>query len=858
MAFEGIDRKRFEYLLHFGTSDDELRRFFSECRLQLIQKGGRVQNLPYGHQERIRTLSQSLPPATDPVVRNWFSKHLEMSDLEPLENVLKTFQDYEELGEILPEDQAEKLSRSCLVFLFSEVPSVNLLNFLRNPVGGVPSEAPANGEERLEPIVPEQVPAPTLVSSGFASSLVALVEGRDPDEFLATLPADVARLVSAIYAVKNGREDSNTAIGSLSDYPETRKVLEEFVQSRAMAAALPGDQPLGIVPAIVSTSFRIDNFDIERDEVVGVCTSASSPTTVFVKPFAIRTSEGEIALLTEDEREALFPTSGALIAFPGSHSPKQPQRGDVGIWRVSPNPNSNATHRTRYHLSSERTPVYEVKDVPCRSNDPDGVREFVKDQFGVIGTGGNRNLLFLLRDGKIVGCPIGKDLSRDEGFEGGLPSWGSLEALQFEGRRLVPGPLPPARLKYECETLASSLRKLFASMQPGPDKPTRAQQRKLQDLLSSGDAALNVDRAARLRAELGFIEEQDAAMQVLFDEVMRDERIAARIDAAIKKEVDERVESNERLRADTARLEKLHTEALEKHKKLEKEQKALGPAVAKAIRSAFEKASSDALGTLGQSVVFKALIDELEGQRRFPEAQAVQKERNTPNIIRTVRKSSAGSFVEVLQTLGLSSRHAKAVILAGDLAVRTGLIVALDGKVCRLAAEAWGNHLSESCQLLECSVGWSDDCAVTEVMALNPPALVILDANISPFEVYARRIIDDVQRGLIGGSDQHRFPPTLLSLSNGITGLPVPETLKSIAVFLSLDSAPVFMEQEEVSSLLEEAKASSEMPNWLSSIWKPARKRLLEGFNALEPHDAALALSLIAAKDARYQGTEFH
>ena len=236
------------------------------------------------------------------------------------------------------------------------------------------------------------------------------------------------------------------------------------------------------------------------------------------------------------------------------------------------------------------------KNVPCRSSEHDTAwRILIKDQFNSLGAGRNKDLLFLLRDGYVIGCS-GKDLSKDEGFESGLPCWRSLEALQFEGRRVVPGPLPPPSSKYECEILGSSLKKVFANMRPGPDKPTKAQLRKLQELLASGEAALNADRADRLRATR-FIDEQDDAMSALLEEVMKDERIATRVNEAVERKAAACLEQNVRVRAETARLEKLYADAVEKQKKLEKEQKRLAPAVAKAIRASFDKARGDAVGT---------------------------------------------------------------------------------------------------------------------------------------------------------------------------------------------------------------------------------------------------------------------
>lgn len=62
MAYAGIDRKRFAQMLEWGADDDELRRFFADSRVQLIQKGAKVQNLPHGKSARVRMLAQGLPP----------------------------------------------------------------------------------------------------------------------------------------------------------------------------------------------------------------------------------------------------------------------------------------------------------------------------------------------------------------------------------------------------------------------------------------------------------------------------------------------------------------------------------------------------------------------------------------------------------------------------------------------------------------------------------------------------------------------------------------------------------------------------------------------------------------------------
>ena len=162
-------------------------------------------------------------------------------------------------------------------------------------------------------------------------------------------------------------------------------------------------------------------------------------------------------------------------------------------------------HRTHFHIASEKVPVYDVRTVPFASTEYDSVREYVKHQAEEMDASVLKTTLFLLRDEIIIGCPSGKDLAKDEAFEAGLPSWRTLPALRFEGRTLVPGPLPAADV-YECETLAASVRKLLAGDKSSADRLTKSQFKKLQELLASGEGRLNADRVARLRAELGIIE----------------------------------------------------------------------------------------------------------------------------------------------------------------------------------------------------------------------------------------------------------------------------------------------------------------------------------------------------------------
>lgn len=846
MAYAGIDKKRFAQLLEWGTDDDELRRFFADSRIQLIQKGAKVQNLPHGKAARVRMLTHGLPPATDRVLQKWCAENLTMLDPEPVAELVGTLRVYEDMGESPPEDEAKRLARSCLVHLFEANPAPELMSFLKPQDAGSAAGEP----ELMEAAVPlaNEANAEWLPAT-LGAALVALADGRDPDEHLSSLPPAVASFVAGLHAVRSGQDDDvKVALEALEDQPEMRASLAEYATRSAVARARPSSTSRGLQIRRFSDPDESMSFDFDRDEVIAICTKDFPETSVFVQPFAIRSASGAwISLSRSADREKLFYYSGDLIAFStGRGIPRQPKRGEIGLWRVAENNGSGSGHRTNFHIASEKTPVYEVRNVPFASTEYDSVREYIKHHVEVGGPTLAKTSLFLLRDELIVGCPPGKDLTRDESFEAGLPSWRALSAFRFEGRMLVPGLLPPSEI-YECEALGSTLKKLLGNQK---DKPTSAQIRKLQEMLASGEARLNAARSARLRGELDAIEEHEEAMAVLLEEVMRNPKIEARVDELVKERVDALVSKKEQLSNSVEQLERQHAELVEQQRREEKEQKAIAPSVAKAIRGAFDKARRDALGTLGQVAVFKALIDEL-----VERPVAAVADLSTPLMragamgtaitIRTVNGGSA-SVIETLRFLGVTPKCAKAIEAVGNLAHECGLILIIDGLAARIAAESWLAEGAGTSKVLECGIGVTDDSAVRDTLVDAPDAIAIVDANLSPMDVYARPLIDVVQRRLSGIGGAGITTRALMSISGGVAALPLPLVVESISLRVSLDRIPTFLQESDVVARLEEI-TTDEADGWFGRLWRPAGTRTLNYLRSMAPDDAALILSVLDA-----------
>lgn len=847
MTYLGIDRRRFAQLLEWGADDDELRRFFAETRLQLVQKGAKVQNPPHGKPARVRMLAQGMPDATDRVVQKWFSEHLKMLDPKPVDKLLEDLRLYEEAGENPPEDEAKRLARSCLVHLFSGTPPADLMSFLRPVQTGAAAEPP---EVKEAPSSTANGQSSDALSEALGRTIVALAEGRDPDEFLSSLPPPTAAFVAGVQAVRSDRyDDAQIAMEALDHQQAAQALLYEYLARRTSARS--NGMASGLLILNFARPDETFSFDFDRDEVLAVCTRDFPENTVFLHPFATRTADGAWLDLSNDAyRKDLFQSSGDLIAFPGGRdTPRQPKRGEIGIWRVAENKGSNTGHRTNFHIASDKTLVYEVRDVPFDSANHDAVREYIKHAFGERGTAVTP-LLFLLRDQLIVGCPPGKDLTRDEGFDAGLLCWHTLSAFRFEGRAFVPGPLPPSEL-YECEALASSLRKLFAGDYWDTDKPTKALTRKLQELIASGKAKLSSERAARLRAELTTIDEHEGAMSALLDEVMRAPRISTQVDKLMQVKVDELVAQKEQLRKSVRQLEEKQTELLERRRQAEREQKAVAPAIAKAIRGAFDKARADALGTLGEVAVFKTLIDELIERQAPPQAVGTTSPQPRPADSRDgasiVRSSIAGGrpMTETLRALGVTPKAARAIEAAGTMAHACGLMLIVDGLAARVAAEAWLSEGEKSGTVLECGFGETDDRAVRAALGNAPVALAILDANLSPFDVYARPLIDAMLRRLAGIHDQSFETRVLMSMADGTAALPLPAVAEALSLRVYLDRIPVFVQESEAAAWFEEIEEAEEPVEWFAKLWKPARTKVLNYLRALPVEEAAIILAAL-------------
>lgn len=840
MAYKNIDRQRLSYLLSLGTSDFELRTFFRECRLQLIQSGAKVQNLPASPAARVRAISSEIPASTDGIVRAWFAKNVTMVDPAPAEQLIELYRRYEvnEDAEPEPEESAKRYARASLVHLFSEEPLAAFIDFLRTPIGGNEREAPEASQPEASPLSESQFPVPP----NLGHAIIGLAEGSEVDPHLEGLPGDLAAFISGVQSIAKGQQkEAQEALDSLPQ-SQLRDVLADYLRRDAAKRALGETGIRGLTFA--ETPRFEGEFECERDEILGYCTKADQPKAIFVHPLGA-VQAGRVSLLDDQDRKRLFPETGDVISFFGPGHPRQPVRGELGIWRVSPHATDKAT---RFHLNSEKRPVYEVFEIPFASTDYDSVRQYLLDVAGKKAKASLQPILFQLSDGLIVG-PRGEwgDLARAEVLEAGLSAWTSLAAIRVEGRIVVLGPLPRERTTYECGTIGYVLRKLTRNVAGKlPGGITRAQIRDLAQFLDSTDQVVDVLRIQRLKSQLADLDATQEALDELIASIQNRPEVQNRIDAVVATEVQKRVARRAELHVEIERLQKERDEWDGRVRKQQSEHKRLREETVNLVRAAFQKAKDESVATLADVAIFQALSGLTSS---MPMQQEPMRAVLPEAVVRDIPPNPTGSPAEILRSLGIGRQKAAAIAALGKIAIEQGLILGIRGVAARYATEQWCGFLGGG-TVIDATVGMIDPTLVSDSLTHVPalPSIGIIDANLSAIDIYGKSLLDLVIKRL-SSPDQGTSPSLLIGLSSGVGSLPYPEVFSKVSVVMNLDAKHTLRPLQDLEEL-ESIATDHEDGALYATLWRNAADRLKIALDQLEPETRVTVLSLLVTADS--------
>jgi DNA-binding HxlR family transcriptional regulator len=829
MSYQNIDRKRYEYLLRFGTEQPEIRKFFKDCQRQLILHGAKVQNLPPDNGASIRMLTTGMPPSTDEIVRSWFSKHLATENIEEPEIIIAVYKRFEETNLYLSPEATRRYARSCLIHIFSTEPPTSLIDFLKMPIidkSTLSSESASN-----------QVIGPIshISLQDFAQILIDIVEGKDVNEYMEHFPPGTAEFISGLQAGLESRiQEVKSAVESIPSDSVFRNSLEEYIKR--------ADERL-INNRKADTDIFNGDFDYDFDEVLGYCTKADKPTAVFVRPLSVVRGD-QILQLTDEIRSTLFPQHGDLIAFAGPGYPQQPRAGEFGIWKVEEHDTDKATH---FHIASERRAVYQIQSIPFCSTDYDNVRESIKKLFtqSVVG---HQSYIYHLSDGIFVGSKSDRkiDFSKDESFEQGLFSWKSLPTVRFDGRILAISPLPNEYQIYDCASLTSTVRKLFKHRneeEKSSDRITKSQLSNLIHSLSSFDIKLDDFRIQRIKAQLEELMEREDSFDTLLQELMNLQLIKQRVDELIEQKAERQLTEKNDLQAVIERLRQEEKDWRGRVRKQSEEFRKLPDNVSKAVKTAFDKVRSDGLSTIGELAVFKALFEVVPNHNANSDATNGNLGIRPQPIMQDLM-IDCGDDVSTLKKFGVLPRNAKAFSLVGQVARKAGLMICVRGMAARPVVEGWAGSLSQHGLLLNSTIGLIDDSITRNALTKLPTldVLAILDANLSALDIYARPLLDFVLKRLVEPETKQQTT-IFFSLTDSIGALPLPKNFERISISINLDTNYDFHNND-----LDELKLDAFHPDdgyLFKCMWRPAVNILKKQIETFNEEDQKLIFSVL-------------
>jgi hypothetical protein len=828
MAYMGIDHDRLKYLIRKGVGSDKLLQFYNDCRLQLVAKGAKIQNKPPSFPVFLEKVI-NFPSSTDKIVKNWFSKNITIEQPAHFAEIIYEFKRYEGTDEDLPENYTRRLSRSCLVHIFSDNPPQELVDFLRTPI-----TAPGvhmNKQKQSENINKE-----------LNDTIPAYPEDKVDREKINEVPSELANIISALQEAKKGNTlEAKDAIEKIPADSIMRTHLEELVRQQEkrqntekMNVNVNGLQ-------IITPEIFEGDFDYDSDEVLADCTKADKSTAVFVRPLAVIVDK-KINLLDDEKRKTLFPETGNIQALLGHGCPRQPHLGEIGIWRVAEHQTDRSVH---YHLTSEKKSVYEVQYVPLPSNDYDSVREYLKEWAETSNVIVNATI-FQLTDGLIVSTRTDRpDLTKDETYEQGLRMWNSLPAIKFDNKTYVPGPLPKEHGMYECASLASTAKLLFKKWKEGGKIPggiTKDQFRELNQSLNAPDIEVDSLRIQRITAQLEKLTEQQDAFDTLVNELMNHADVKHRIAQLVEQESSKQLASKSTLQADIARLQTEKGNLEERIRKQREEDQKLPEALSKAVKKRFDKARKEGLETLADMAIFQAISAPAYSTNIPTEGRTDYRGSFAEPIVREFTKST-GDSISILNSFGVTGKKAAALELTCKIAFKAGLVVCIQGIAARPAVEGWVKTLNCSGVIIDSTVGLIDDTISRNVLAKGPEVLTIFDANLSALDIYAKSLSDLVIER-ISKPQAGQFPEIFLVLSDSVGALPLPRTFERISVLLDLDAHYVFYENDNVEDGMSELFDTDEGILY-QYMWRPAAEQMKKQIKELEAEHQALVLSIL-------------
>lgn len=812
MAFRETNPKRFAFLLAQGTHEGELKKFFVESKVQLIQRGAKVQNMPHGREARIRAICERsrFPQRTDEVLRIWFQNGISVADPVPLEDVLLYLGAYFDEGEPLPKVEAQIICRSALNYLFSDSPNEDLVHLLQRspnasnkkgffspPLGAAEPEYEEMDNYKSPTYAASQSSVAVPANFQLAELLASIIIGDENkiDDALAPFAESIQLLVEALLCLREGNAPgAKEVLSRLGDHgPESelvRSALARASHHRDASAAPIGVRTL--VPQRLDEDHRADAY-----EIVGIYTN-DTDTVVFVKPLFL-VLDGQLYQLTDDARIRLFPDSGSVMTRKSTLR-RQLKRRELVHWTVAER--EEAEGRTRFHLMDELDPLIEVVRIAVPSSDSDEVRDRIKTYATEVRGQSTQQVMFLLADGVTVVSPKGADFLRDEAFEAPWQSWGSLETWLIEGHQYCLEASQGAASHLDLSPIDAAFRKLLKNLDTEQRLTiSKAQRNELIARLRGQSGSEVAQRAKRVAASIEQIsineEELDALLKILGSH----EQVLRRVNELIADEHAQRQAENAGLLGEISLLKKRKSKLEKEGYEIERRNREKVESVAASVGEVFAKAVREGASTLASAEVFRLLTNSISSTP-WPEVST-----HGSKQLEGWVKQGAHSEIDVisrLSVLGINKRQAFVLSKLMDAAATSGVALILKGEIARNCVQNLVRQERDAVAVVDIPMGITSaeflHEALTNMAGLQ--GFAFLNADLSPLEIYGVELIDLLVEQAMTATPNPR--PMLFSCIGGDFALPLPKILHRVSMMLDLDS-----DWDEGRQLLDEVEPNS-------------------------------------------------
>lgn len=773
MTPHDINRERFDYLLGAGLKAGELKSFFKDKRQPLIMYGVKAQNPPAGL-AAAKALVHQFSAEAHRVFGAWIQElEDEECSVDP-EQWIPRYRAVEECRVKFPADDMAAVARAGLKELYKENPREDWIQFLLTPPHGN-----ADAHEPSDIVV--------LPGEGEWLAFGQWLCGFGTLDGVASLVLRDAAAIVAQWDQRSSAIELTTEEGRRA-LPLVEKLIEETARPATVAPARRGLR----AGAPVTSSKELD-VDYLALPVIAtrVHSPRSGPYMAKVEAFV---GESGPFRLEEPELREVIKTQGQVALFP-DRGFAEPPPGEAVMYKVE-------SHVTNLPVKVRAKEVLEtgllcVVRLPCSTKEAHQIRRAI-EQYAR--TARARPAVFVTTDDLCLKPGVdslARVSARD--YDWVLDTWEYMDGLELSSGTYVLAPLPPPTGKLSCAPLAAAaVRLLRDGLRRSKVNLTKAQVQLLQELLR--DESLGIDDLSRerLTENVRFIaaagEDYDELVGLLMDAPLVKVDIERRVASRVAELNAEREKENKAIAGLKSQREAMETK-LEKLK-LEAEDKA--KAVRAAVARAFARATTKEIEAIGEASVLLALIgrDSNVGVRTEfapvgADAAGSTVAVGTARPTLLIRKVAAlnGDVADTIRKLGVSAETSERVSRALRVAVLLGLPVVTNGSGARRLAENLALTLSsKDCVVCEVPIGLVENARLETRLAMGDGVgVVLLDANLSDFSVYAPGLLDEVLTRVLGATSSLLARPFVFSLSTGPAGLPLPAEFDELAVELNLN-----------------------------------------------------------------------